>query len=426
MPSLRACNHVSVPGSVRALADIAGVGGVVSLRELIVLLGDAAFGPRPLYVLGHNTNTIADVNVALDSGANALEIDVTAYEFDLDQLCVDHAGLTGDSPGGAPAPRFEDFLRGLRQVADDHPTLALVVFDCKPPAATPAHGQAILHGARRLLSGDTGINIILSIADAHASTPYKLDGTSMFDAIAPALGPRDGAMIDQVGTPDDVAAFFRGLGIARHCYGHGTSLPVSDEGAMVYRLPVERACWMRAVAGAPRFVYAWTVNGETDLRLYLRIGVDGMICDPDGIANLVGILREPEFAASRRLATRADNPFLPADAAYGLTVHTSDIDMAGTDAVVTFTVTGSLGSSSVTIDAKYNGRLERNSTNFIVLPSPDLGDLKKLSVRRDGGGNAPDWHLDTVVVQSARYAQDHTASFDSWIGQAVDVVRRFA
>ena len=83
MLSLRACNQVGASASVRALAALAGIAGVVSLRDLMALLGDATFGPRPVYILGHNTNTLPEVHAALDAGANALEIDVTAYEADL-------------------------------------------------------------------------------------------------------------------------------------------------------------------------------------------------------------------------------------------------------------------------------------------------------------------------------------------------------
>jgi hypothetical protein len=230
-------------------------------------------------------------------------------------------------------------------------------------------------------------------------------------------------MIDEIASPEDVTAFFSRLGATRHCYGYGTSSPVSDEGAMVYRLPVERACWMRVIGNAPRFVYAWTVNDEDDQKLYLRIGVNGIISDPGGIAHFAGILRQPEFAQLYRLAKRSDNPFLPANAAYGLTVRTSDIDMAGTDAKVKFTLSGSNGSSSVVVDSKYNGRLERNSTNYVVLPSRDLGALRTLSVQRDNSGNAPDWHLQEIVVQGQRYGVQRTARFDCWIGDSGEVTR---
>jgi hypothetical protein len=41
-----------------------------------------------------------------------------------------------------------------------------------------------------------------------------------------------------------------------------------------------------------------------------------------------------------RLATRQDDPLRPANFAYGLEIHTGDVWMAGTDALVTFTLTG--------------------------------------------------------------------------------------
>src|SRR6185436_9253117 len=77
-----------------------------------------ALEPEPLWILGHNTNSIEEVHAALDRGANAVEIDVTAYAHDRDALCIDHAGLLGDDPGRASAPAFEPFLRALREVAD--------------------------------------------------------------------------------------------------------------------------------------------------------------------------------------------------------------------------------------------------------------------------------------------------------------------
>ena len=89
MPNLRNANYVDAPISVRSLAQLAGISGTVSVRELITLLGERQFGPMPLYIIGHNTNSIAEVNDALDAGANAVEVDVTAYESDLSQLCID-------------------------------------------------------------------------------------------------------------------------------------------------------------------------------------------------------------------------------------------------------------------------------------------------------------------------------------------------
>lgn len=416
MLSLRAASFVEPRSSVRALARLAGIRGVVSLRELILLLGDARFGPAPFYVIGHNTNSLAQVRGALSDGANAVEVDVTAFESNLGQLCIDHAGVTGDAPGHDEAPRFAAFLRGLRAIVDQDARLALVVFDCKPPAATPEHGQTALAAIRSILTAGTRLNVIISVGDVTSSTPYKLNGTTIFDRIAPLLEAREGLMIDAQDDPGAVATFFDGRGVERSCYGEGTSFPLLDESAMVYRTPIEQACWMRATRNGPRFVYAWTVNKASHQRLYLRVGVNGMIADPEGIHRLVGLLKAPEFAARHRLATRDDNPFLPPNAAYGLTVQTSDVRMGGTDANLSFTLTGARGTSAITVDANLNRRMERGQRTFVVVPSGDLGDLRSVTVQRDDAGNAPDWHLATIVVESWRYHARKIATFDCWIG----------
>ena len=164
MPNLRSANYVDPPIGVRSLVKLAGIRGAVSVRELITLLGEGGFGPMPVYIIGHNTNSISQVNDALDAGANAVEVDVTAYESDLNQLCIDHAGLTGDAPGHSAAPPFKDFLRDLRVVVDEGPgRLTLVIFDCKPPAATPEHGRTMLDAIRSVLTTDTDLNIIISV-----------------------------------------------------------------------------------------------------------------------------------------------------------------------------------------------------------------------------------------------------------------------
>ena len=265
--SLRAANFVEPGVSVLALARLAGLHGVVSLQELILLLGDGRFGPAPFYIIGHNTNSLAQVTEALHDGANAVEIDVTAFESNLGQLCVDHAGVTGDAPGRDEAPRFTSFLRGLRTIVEQDPRLALVVFDCKPPAATPAHGQTILANIRSILTPGTKLNVIISVGDVTSSTPYKLNGTTIFDRIAPLLEAREALMIDAQDDPGAVATFFTGMNVGRFCYGEGTSAFFLDDSEKAYRTPIELACWMHAARNGPRFVYAWTINQASHQRL---------------------------------------------------------------------------------------------------------------------------------------------------------------
>jgi PLAT/LH2 domain len=97
--------------------------------------------------------------------------------------------------------------------------------------------------------------------------------------------------------------------------------------------------------------------------------------------------------------------------------------LAGTDANVRFTLAGEKGTSSVTVNTNYSGRMEPGSVNFVALPSPDLGTLQSISVQRDNSGNAPDWHLASITVESHRFGGPHTATFDHWIDSTNTFIR---
>jgi hypothetical protein len=103
-----------------------------------------------------------------------------------------------------------------------------------------------------------------------------------------------------------------------------------------------------------------------------------------------------------RYAMRVDNPFLPTNANYARFIHTGDVHMGGTDANITFTVKGTLGTASKVTDASLDGRMERDDWNAVTIQSADIGDLLSITVQRDNDGNGPDWYLDRILVQSYR------------------------
>ena len=366
---------------------------------------------RPFYALAHNPNTLEAVRAALDAGANAIEPDVNVYAARPDQLCIGEAGLLGGGSGPG-APSLTEYLTALHQIALERPELALVVFDCKPRAATLELGATLVQTIRSLLTFDTDLNVIISVA--------SLSHTAIFEAIKHDLRPREALMIDQENDPVRIAGFFTNAGVERHCYGNGISFLNSILGPNV-RPSLERACELRAAAGAPRFTYAWTVDDARLMREYIRIGVDGIITN--NVARLRSISAEPAFQSTIRLATRAEDPFVGPRAAYGLIVHTGDKSMAGTDARVTFTLTGATSAAGVTVDTHWRARMERNAWNYITLESPDLGPLRTITVQRDDQGNAPDWYLDRIVVESARYGVSLGADFRCWIDRAVPVTQ---
>jgi hypothetical protein len=358
-----------------------------------------AFRVRPFYVIGHNPNTIAEVNTALKQGANGVEPDVNVFSSDQTKLCISHG------EGGSDAPALADFLKDLHAVAVQNPQLALIVFDCKSPAAKPDFGLELLTAIRAHLTFDLPLSVIISVA--------SFGDVAMFDKIYGLMGPREGLMIDEENSPVAVWDHFANHGVSHRNYGNGNHFtnPVTSPNL---RPSIEHACGIRAGQGAFKFIYIWPINGLDYMHEAIRIGVDGMITDSIGTLKSV-VTQVPEFQGVIRMATRADNPFNQPNAAYGLYIHTGDKKMAGTDAHLTFTLTGSKGTGSKTIDAERNGRMERNQWNYVTIPSPDLGDLTAITVERSNAGNAPDWFLDRIIVRSARYGVFKEANFNQWI-----------
>src|SRR5262249_47761162 len=127
------------------------------------------------------------------------------------------------------------------------------------------------------------------------------------------------------------------------------------------------------------------------------------------------------------MATTADDPFAIDGATidgqgketvthtrdgYDLEVKTSDVLGAGTDAHLTFTLHGKKNgvatSASITIDSQYPNEMERNDTNYVFIPSGDLGDLQSVTVFNDGSGGLfsafnSEWNLDYINVRSEAY-----------------------
>jgi glycerophosphoryl diester phosphodiesterase len=385
------------PVSLKAVAQVIGILVPFSFKQLSETAQSGNL-LRPFYIVGHNPNTIPDVIAALDAGANAIEPDVNVFAHNEGELCISH------SEGEPGAPSLTQFLSSLHDVAIQHPALALVVFDCKEKVATPQHGTTLLKAIRTLLTPGADLNVIISVS--------SLSETAIFDNVKNGLESREGLMIDEENDPIAVSNFFTTNGVEDQCFGNGISFLNEILGPNV-RPSMERACEFRAESNRTRFIYVWTVQDDDLLCEYIRIGVDGIITDD--VAKLRGICNESQFRSVIRLATRNDNPFKPANLAYGLTIHTGDIFMAGTDANVIFTLAGEAGSASVTVDTSRPGRMERNDWNFVTLQSLNLGALQSITVQRDNQGNAPDWFLDRILVASFRFGVSKRAEFNRWI-----------
>lgn len=372
--------------------------------------------PRPIYCCGHNPDSIPSVLAALNAGANAIEPDVNAYADRPNELCIGEASVLDPLHGcDASAPALVDYLDALHAIALQTPALTLVVFDCKPKIAAPDFGLTLLTEIRNRLTFDTGLNVILSVAN-------RQEG-AFFDKIRRNLGPREGLMVDEENDPLAISNYF--VDVTNRCYGNGIAVANDILGPNV-RPSMERACELRAAAGALTFIYVWSVNDANLMRDYLRIGVDGFITD--NLPLLTSVLRENEFRNAFRAPTRQDNPLSPANLAYGVGVFTGNVEGAGAgpDAHVQFTFTGASGSAVTVLDATLPDRLDQNSWTFMTVASGDLGELQSVTVEFVPGGGSTTWFLDRIEVVSVTYGVSKMALFQRWINATGPVTQAFA
>ena len=151
-----------------------------------------------------------------------------------------------------------------------------------------------------------------------------------------------------------------------------------------------------------------------------------------------------------RRATREDNPFEPALQSYGLEVRTAGATLAepfpGTDANITFKLIGCRGEATITVDTgnindvPYDSRRMRDAnlintpspagTDWVTIPSKNLGRVTKVTVTNDGTGDAPDWHFIDIRVSSAGWlgpdyggGREYQGTYDQFLdgGTKVDL-----
>jgi hypothetical protein len=413
---------------------MASVLALVSQVTLVLLPGSRASAantplngaqPRPFYIVAHNPNTLEEAEFALQAGANALEPDVQLYD------CLGYSEVLviyHDDPCPLGPTRdvlsLNAYLEGVHQLAIKYPQLALIVMDVKSPAVSAAYGAEIWNSIRTHLNyGPVNLNVVISTAEIS-------DGV-LFDNILGQLGPREGVQFDEDNNAADAVNYFFKKGYYGNIgYGNGTAGPGPN-------LPrsMDKAAFLRASYGFPKAVtYVFALSEESSMHSFINGGVDGII--PDGfpppivldtsyittLSNVVST--HPEI----RLATRQDNPFLPLNEAYGLEINTSDVTDGGTDADLTFTLNGCRGSATITVNSGdirlfySTGRMEKGNTDWVTIPSKDLGRLTSITVSNDNSGGNTGWHLKDIRVSSARYlgpnfenAHQYTATYNDWL-----------
>jgi hypothetical protein len=361
--------------------------------------------PRPFYLVAHNPNTLAEAQAALERGCNALEPDVTECTYGPNHPCSDGSGglrIYHDS-GVTPTRSvltIEEYCDGINLMVRNNPNLnlALITWDVKPDAAKAAYGTKILNAIRNHLNvNGVSINNIISVGTR--------DDSAVFDNILGLLGPREGVMVDGEDDAANIVGKFLGLGYAKNTgYGDGTG---PGNGPHLH-VAMDKAAYYRATKGHPKIIpYVFAIDLQSSMRDFIDDGVDGIIPDDlsDDIDDLVTVVNERVATGEIRRATAKDNPFQPLNEAYGLEIHTANAFEAGTNADLKFTLNGTLGSSDVVVNAGefYYYRMEQNDTNYVTIPSRNLGTLQSITVYNNDTGTGPDWKIDKITVKSARW-----------------------
>ncbi|WP_319380291.1 PLAT/LH2 domain-containing protein [Thiomicrorhabdus sp.] len=107
---------------------------------------------------------------------------------------------------------------------------------------------------------------------------------------------------------------------------------------------------------------------------------------------------------------------------YVLTIHTSDVRKAGTNATIKMQLVGENGQTEIhEMDTVGYNDFEQNDTDdYKIRNNFSLGVLTELRVYNDGSGSAPDWHLGYVLVREdvpggeENYAA--TFNYNDWTG----------
>lgn len=98
-----------------------------------------------------------------------------------------------------------------------------------------------------------------------------------------------------------------------------------------------------------------------------------------------------------------------------ITVFTSDVPSAATDAVVTITLNGERGSSGPHELSAGKNDFSRGAEDVFPLDIQDVGAITSVVMSQDGRGLSPGWHLDQVVVLNKTSGAEYAFVCKGWV-----------
>jgi hypothetical protein len=101
---------------------------------------------------------------------------------------------------------------------------------------------------------------------------------------------------------------------------------------------------------------------------------------------------------------------------YAITVYTSNISGAGTDAEVRIYLFGSLGKSGqIVLDKSGYDDAEAGREDNYSVTLPDVGNIRHICLWRDDAGLWDEWHVSNVVAGIPDEQRAAKAVFNQWI-----------
>jgi PLAT/LH2 domain len=261
---------------------------------------DAYTPPRPVYVIAHEVNGSNEIAGVIANGANAIEAD---FLWTGSTWVVQHPkDIAHSNPVQSDLTKW---LSALKAVADQQGNeFAFVYFDIKNHLLKDSKANfatkinELYTQATAILPDD--LNLLFSTSE--------YSDREAFVQIVPKLTSHHGVAIDCHNNPNEVAAYFSGLGVENVWYANGITslLPERFAGPKV-RPSLATAVALRDKAGQIKKVCSWTYVRRDSIReQFFSRSLDATIVEKSAVVMTVQMVN----GGLTRLAKRNDQAFV--------------------------------------------------------------------------------------------------------------------
>lgn len=351
---------------------------------------------RKFYIIAHNPNTIADAKAFLEAGANALEPDVCVSNGQF-FISHDHSAFSNPFTDEHSLVTYLKALRRLIIAEGSKINLALIMWDFKDPDAPISINAFMQIVYDNFAKFPECAGIAMSVTNgslAHVDfltkySPVMSDGHTVTNV---------GVGIDEEKAPSDVSTAFAQGHQARYSYANGIITTGIKLGVFESMLAAKG---VQATDPGMKLIYTWVMADSASMRDFLHVGIDGIIVNLSTVPALKAMLLEKDFAPKFELAKMGYNPWsAPPIPTYFAEIHTADVNLAGTDAVIQFNLTGTGGTLATTLNSDYKDVLEQAHTDFITLDGANIGAITSLKVTALTSDISSDWLPAMIKVTS--------------------------